>query len=109
MSITPSGHLLATVKLLDASLIVNTTSVGMSPDADSTPLPDNNLRPGLVVFDTVYRPQETLLIRNAKAAGCRVISGLEMLVEQGARAFELWIGERAPRDIMRQAAAEALG
>jgi shikimate dehydrogenase len=92
-----------------ASLIVNATSVGMSPDADSTPLPANLLRPGLMVFDTVYRPRETMLIKSAKTAGCRVISGLGMLVEQGALAFELWTGEKAPRDIMRQAAAEALG
>jgi len=92
-----------------ASLVINATSVGMSPDNDSTPLPVRLLRSGLVVFDTVYRPRQTKLLKEAKAAGCTTIGGLEMLVEQGALAFELWTGEKAPRKVMHQAAAEALG
>jgi shikimate dehydrogenase len=92
-----------------ASLVVNATSVGMSPDNDSTPLPVRLLRPGMVVFDTVYRPRQTQLLKDAKAAGCTTIGGLEMFVEQGALAFELWTGENAPRKVMRQAASEALG
>jgi shikimate dehydrogenase len=94
--------------LAGASLMVNATSVGMSPDDDSTPLPANLLRPGLVVFDTVYRPRQTRLLREAEAAGCVAIGGLEMLVEQGALAFELWTGKTAPREVMRQAASETL-
>ncbi|XUX00602.1 MAG: shikimate dehydrogenase [Dehalogenimonas sp.] len=92
-----------------SSLVVNTTSLGMSPNAGSTPLPVQFLRPGLFVFDTVYRPRQTRLLREAEAAGCKTLGGLEMLVEQGALAFELWTGKTAPRDVMRQAAAEALG
>lgn len=92
-----------------ASLVVNATSVGMSPYNDSTPLPSRLLRPGLVVFDTVYRPRQSRLLKEAKAAGCTAIGGLEMLVEQGALAFELWTGENAPRKVMRQAALGALG
>ncbi len=92
-----------------ASLIVNATSVGMSPDVDSTPLPAHLLRPGLVIFDTVYRPRRTRLLKEAAASGCAAIGGLEMLIEQGALAFTLWTGNNAPRDIMRQAADEALG
>jgi len=91
-----------------SSLIVNATSIGMSPDNDSTPLPAQLLRAGMTVFDSVYRPRRTRLLRDADAAGCRTIGGLEMLVEQGALAFELWTGERAPREVMRQAAAEVL-
>jgi shikimate dehydrogenase len=95
--------------LANASLVVNATSVGMSPDVDSTPLPARLLRPGFTVFDTVYRPRQTRLLKEAEAAGCATISGLDMLVEQGALAFELWTGKKAPRDIMRRVAAEALG
>ncbi len=91
-----------------ASLVVNATSVGMSPDDDSTPLPAHLLRPGLVVFDTVYRPRQTRLVREAEAAGCKTVGGLDMLVEQGALAFELWTEQAAPREVMRQAAIKAL-
>ncbi|MEN8613743.1 shikimate dehydrogenase [Dehalogenimonas sp. THU2] len=90
------------------SLVVNATSVGMSPDDGSTPLPATFLRPGMTVIDTVYRPRRTRLLAEAEAAGCTVVGGLEMLVEQGALAFELWTGIPAPRQVMRQAAAEAL-
>ena len=95
--------------LAGASIVVNATSVGMSPNDEATPLPAHHLRPGLVVFDTVYRPKLTRLLKEAKAADCSVISGLEMLIEQGALAFELWTGEKASREVMHRAAAEALG
>jgi shikimate dehydrogenase len=91
-----------------ASLVVNTTSVGMSPNADSTPLPTHWLKRELVVFDTIYQPRQTRLLREAEAVGCLALGGLEMLVEQGALGFELWTGEKAPREVMRQAAAKAL-
>jgi shikimate dehydrogenase len=92
-----------------ASLFVNATNVGMSPDVNSSPLPAHFLTPGLVVFDTVYRPRQTRLLKEAEASGCKPIGGLEMLVEQGALAFELWTGQNAPRQVMLQAADEALG
>lgn len=94
--------------LAGASLVVNATSIGLSPDIEATPLPAKFLRQGLVVFDIVYRPQQTRLLRDAEAAGCQTIGGLEMLVEQGALAFELWAGQPAPRDVMSGAAAGAL-
>jgi shikimate dehydrogenase len=90
------------------SLVVNATSIGMSPDEDSMPLPAVFLRSGMTVIDTVYRPRQTRLLAEAEAAGCKTIGGLEMLVEQGALAFELWTGMAAPRQVMRQAAIEAL-
>ena len=58
------------------------------------------------VFDMVYRPAETPLLRAAKAAGCRVANGLSMLLYQGARALELWSGRSAPEKVMRQALEE---
>jgi shikimate dehydrogenase len=94
--------------LARAHLLVNATSVGMAPGTEETPVPSQLLKPGLTVFDVVYSPLETRLLRDATARGCTVISGLEMLVRQGALAFELWTGQEAPLDVMRQAALEAL-
>ncbi len=90
-------------------LIINATSVGMTPHAEKTPLPANIALPrGAVVFDLVYNPPVTRFLREAKQRGARVIGGLEMLVYQGARAFELWTGEPAPIRVMHTAAAHAL-
>ncbi|MGI2336317.1 MAG: shikimate dehydrogenase [Dehalogenimonas sp.] len=91
-----------------ALLVVNATSVGLSPDEASSPLPSIWLRPSMTVFDTIYRPRHTRLIREAKAAGCAVIGGLEMLLAQGALSFELWTGEPAPREVMSRTAEAAL-
>ena len=83
-------------------VLVNATSLGMSPDDDQTPVPTDLLCANLTVFDAVYNPLQTRLIREAKTAGARTISGLEMLVWQGAIAFEKWTGVKAPIDDMRQ-------
>ncbi len=91
------------------NLVINATSVGMAPRVDESPLPQEcRLAPGAVVFDLVYNPLVTRLLRQAQAQGARVIGGLEMLVYQGARSFELWTGKDAPVKVMRAAAAEAL-
>jgi shikimate dehydrogenase len=90
-------------------LLVNATSLGMSPDADSTPAPAASLRPGALVFDTVYRPLETRLLREARARGCRVQDGLEMLVHQAVEQIRLWSGKRADPARLRRAALDALG
>ena len=89
-------------------VLVNTTSVGMVPDVDRTPVPGNLLNSHLAVSDIVYNPLETRLLREAKAAGARTIDGLDMLVWQGALAFEKWTGRKAPFEIMKQAALKAL-
>lgn len=87
-----------------ADLLVNATPVG-----DVVPLPGNVPLPqALAVFDLVYRPRVTPLLEVAQARGCRTIEGVEMLVEQGARSFEIWTGMPAPVDEMRAAALEAL-
>jgi shikimate 5-dehydrogenase len=62
----------------------------------------------LVVYDIVYNPAETRFLREARQAGAQTISGLDMLVGQGAAAFELWTGQKAPVDIMKQVAVKAL-
>ncbi len=87
------------------SLLVNTTPVGMHPDVDRCPWPDGTPFPeGAAVYDLVYNPEETLLVRTARAAGHPADTGLGMLVEQAALAFERWTGHAAPRQAMRRAA-----
>ena len=66
------------------------------------------LSSGGIVYDLVYNPQRTVLLRRAAAAGCVAISGLEMLTAQAARQFEWWTGKPAPREVMRAAAVERL-
>jgi len=87
--------------LRGARLLVNTTSAGMHPSAGECPCPPSLLRPDLAVCDIVYNPRETTLLRSAAASGAIVVDGVEMLVRQGARAFELWTGCSAPADVMR--------
>jgi shikimate dehydrogenase len=94
----------------EADLIVNATTVGMAPhQADASPWPqDVPLRPAWIIYDLVYVPAETLLLRRARAAGARGIGGLGMLVQQGAAAFRLWTGVEPPLAVMRQACEERL-
>jgi len=86
--------------------LVHTTPLGMFPHLDDCFFPDRV--PAEVVFDMVYNPQDTLLLRRAREQGKTVISGLEMFLEQAARQFEIWTGESAPRAAMERAALEAL-
>ncbi|MFC1933680.1 shikimate dehydrogenase [Chloroflexota bacterium] len=88
--------------LKKADILVNTTSVGMSPNSDETPVTSDLLRPGLTVFDIVYNPIKTRLLREAETADAETISGVEMLVWQGALAFEKWTGQKAPVKLMRE-------
>jgi len=91
-----------------ADILVNATSVGMSPDIDETPVTSDLLRPNLVIYDIVYNPIKTRLQREAEVAGATVISGLDMLVWQGALAFEKWTGRKAPIGVMREETIKAL-
>ena len=92
-----------------AEVLVNATSVGMSPNIDETPVPARLLKSGLTIFDSVYNPVKTRLLREAEAAGVKAIGGLDMLVWQGALAFEKWTGQKAPLELMREEAIKALG
>jgi len=94
--------------LSKADILVNTTSVGMSPDIDETPVTSDLLRPNLVVYDIVYNPIKTRLQREAEVAGATVISGLNMLVWQGALAFEKWTGLEAPVALMKEEVIKVL-
>jgi shikimate dehydrogenase len=90
-------------ELKDADLLINATPVGMKPNINSTPIskiPKENKN--LVVYDLVYNPLKTKLLRIAEEQNLKTISGLEMLVLQGAASFEIWTGEKAPVEIMRK-------
>ncbi|MEE2753617.1 MAG: shikimate dehydrogenase [Candidatus Latescibacterota bacterium] len=87
-----------------AGLVVNTTSLGMHPYPNASPLMnDAAIRPDLILYDTVFNPLETTLMRQFKAKGASAFGGLDMLVFQGARSFEIWTGTEPPIDVMKQA------
>jgi len=92
----------------DADLLINATSVGMKPNARRTLVSPEWLKPDLAVMDIVYDPIETKLARDAKAVGAKVVSGVEMLIYQGAASFEIWTGCSAPVEVMRKAALTQL-
>ncbi|MBA7478031.1 Shikimate dehydrogenase (NADP(+)) [subsurface metagenome] len=94
--------------LSKADILVNATSVGMSPNIDETPVTSDLLRPNLVVYDIVNNPIKTRLQREAEVVGATVISGLDMLVWQGALAFEKWTGLKAPIRVMREKVIKVL-
>jgi shikimate dehydrogenase len=94
--------------LQDSDILINATSIGMKPKIDESLVAPKLLRPDLAVMDIVYNPIETKLAKDAKAAGAKVVSGVEMLIYQGAASFEIWTGKSAPVEVMRQAALNHL-
>ncbi len=107
-----AGAVLAEVdlkKTLEGTdILINATPVGMFPEVDATPIPSEFLQPWHVVFDTVYNPMDTRLLKEARLRGCRTVSGLQMFLYQGAGQFERWTGETAPLPLMEQRARERL-
>ena len=89
-------------------ILLNCTPIGMHPKTDATPVPREMLRPGMVVYDAVYNPLQTRLVREAREAGCRTVAGIDHFVRQAVEQFELWTGRPAPVDTMRQVVVEAL-
>ncbi len=90
-------------------LLVNCTPVGMHPNVDESPFDPSFLRRGMIVFDTVYNPEQTLLIKNAREQQCRTVSGVDMFIRQAALQFKLFTGERPPIEVMRSALKRATG
>jgi shikimate dehydrogenase len=100
----PSVKVVVGFPKADVDLILNATSLGLKTD-DVSPLDGKrfSLKQTRAVYDMIYRPAETALLKAAKAAGCQTANGLGMLLHQGAKAFEIWTGKPAPLDVMRRA------
>jgi len=96
------------VNQLPYHIIINATSAGMTPHADSVPLNTDLLESGMVVMDMVYNPLKTRFIAEAEKSGCSTIDGVAMFVHQGAAQFELWTSKKAPVEIMRRVVLDEL-
>ena len=93
---------------LDAKLVINCTSIGMYPNVDETPVPQGNLKKDMVVFDTVYNPPQTLLLKKAKEKKAKTIDGLSMFINQAATQFKLFTGKDADPKLMRKTISNCL-
>lgn len=93
-------------KIRATDILLNTTSVGMNPNINQSLIEPDNLESNLTVMDIIYNPHDTQLIKDAKAVGAKVVNGIEMLIYQGATAFEIWTGQQAPIPVMRKALLE---
>jgi len=89
-------------------ILVNCTPVGMHPNLDESPFEQHWLSDNTLVFDTVYNPEQTLLLKQAKERGCPTVSGIEMFIRQAALQFELFTGFEAPRDYMAETLRKAM-
>ena len=104
------GHApLAALERIEGDILINTTPVGMTPDHDGCPAPDAAIAAHEVIFDLVFHPERTLLLRKAAGMGKRTVPGLRMLILQAAAAFERWTGRPAPVQAMADAARKAHG
>ena len=92
-----------------ADILVNCTPVGMHPNVDATPYEKHHLRPSMIVFDTVYNPENTLLIKDARTQGALTITGVEMFLRQAALQFRLFTAQDAPMDVMRETFRRQIG
>jgi len=97
-----------TKEMKTTDILVNATSVGMHPDVNRSPVPSDLLRSGLCVMDIIYNPLETKLVTDANTVGAKVALGIEMLLYQGAVAFEIWTKHTAPVEVMKEAALNKL-
>ena len=88
-------------------MLVNATPIGMYPNVEASPVPSDVLT-GLLVYDLVYNPTTTVLLRDAARAGCQTIGGLDMLVAQAEQQFSYWTGETPAPGVMRAAAQRRL-
>lgn len=96
--------------LTDADILINTTPVGMHPNVDDTPIAlASDMHEDLVVFDAVYNPNETGLLKETIKIGAKPVYGIKMLLYQGAESFEIWTGKKAPIDAMEEALIKTLG
>ncbi|MFX1531561.1 MAG: shikimate dehydrogenase [Promethearchaeota archaeon] len=90
-------------------ILINATPIGMYPKVDETPISRKFLRDDLFVFDVIYNPLETRLMKEAAEIGCKTLGGLDMLVNQGILAFEWWLNKKPNKDLMKNKIIEYLG
>ena len=101
---------ISNMDLSDVDILINTTPVGMHPNIDDVPIAQAcDMHEDLVVFDAVYNPNETGLLRQAIEADAKPVYGIKMLLYQGAESFEIWTGKKAPIDVMHNALTKYLG
>lgn len=93
---------------IDADILINCTPVGMHPNVDDTPYDKHHLRPSMVVFDTVYNPESTVLVKEARSRSCKVVTGVDMFIRQAAIQFQLFTGREAPTGVMRETLRRAI-
>lgn len=93
----------------DTEIIVNCTPIGMHPNVDESPFNKSVLKPSMIVFDTVYNPESTLLLKEAKLHGCRTVTGVEMFISQAGLQYYLFTGKKAPEGLMRETLKRAIG
>jgi 3-dehydroquinate dehydratase/shikimate dehydrogenase len=92
-----------------ADVLINCTPVGMHPDVDETPVPPAGFRAGMLVFDMVYHPENTMFLKLARERGCTPLSGVDMFVRQAALQSKLFTGQEPPIDMMRDVLRRKLG
>ena len=93
---------------VEAKLLINCTSIGMHPNIDAAPFPQEGLKEDMVVFDTVYNPAETLLLKQAKEAGAKTVDGISMFVNQGLAQFKLFTNTDGNPELMRKTICDSL-
>jgi shikimate 5-dehydrogenase len=93
---------------MDAGVVINCTSIGMHPKVDASPAPAESIKSDMVVFDTVYNPLETLLLKYAKDAGAKTVTGAEMFVRQAMAQYKIFTGKEADEELMRQTVLKCL-
>jgi 3-dehydroquinate dehydratase/shikimate dehydrogenase len=89
-------------------IVVNCTPIGMHPNMDATPYPKTSLHSRMLVFDAVYNPEYTLLIKSAQEKGCKIVTGIEMFVGQACYQFKLFTGQKTSGATMRTLVKDAL-
>ncbi|MGJ9381664.1 shikimate dehydrogenase [Salipaludibacillus sp. CF4.18] len=100
---------MAQAKLTEFDIIINTTSIGMTPDIDTMPLSLEMLGKNVIVSDLIYTPFQTRFLLEAEKKGAKILNGLDMFVNQGALSFKYWTGQEAPREIMKDVVMKELG
>jgi 3-dehydroquinate dehydratase/shikimate dehydrogenase len=91
------------------NVLINCTPVGMHPEVNETPFEESGISRRMLVFDTIYNPEQTLLLKTARENGCKTVSGVEMFVKQAELQFKFFTDKEAPSDVMRDTLRKTIG